>query len=249
VSFSFEDAATVTGLRKPPPREGELRVVTIDALDRSACGGTHVRSTAEIGSVLLRRTERVRKTTRVEFACGLRAVRTARADHEILSALALSMGVAPSELIAKTKAQGEELRAAQSARREATTALDAYRARELFDAATPDASGRRRIVVRRPPGAESPGAPGSTGSVEELRSLAQAVLALGDVLFVGTLAAPPTILVASSDTGPAATDAGAALKKVLAEHGGRGGGNARIAQGTVPTLEALDSAVAAVAAL
>ncbi|MDB4910766.1 MAG: Threonyl/alanyl tRNA synthetase, partial [Gemmatimonadetes bacterium] len=124
VSVSFEDAATVTGLRKPPPREGELRVVTIDALDRSACGGTHVRSTAEIGSVLLRRTERVRKTTRVEFVCGLRAVRTARADHEILSALALSMGVAPGELIAKTKAQGEELRAAQSARREATTALD-----------------------------------------------------------------------------------------------------------------------------
>ncbi|MDB4909206.1 MAG: Threonyl/alanyl tRNA synthetase, partial [Gemmatimonadetes bacterium] len=217
---------------------------------RSACGGTHVRSTAEIGSVLLRRTERVRKTTRVEFVCGLRAVRTAHADHEILSALALSMGVAPGELIAKTKAQGEELRAAQSARREATTALDTYRARELFDAATPEASGRRRIVVRGAPGSTgAAGGTGSTGSIEELRSLAQAVLALGDVLFVGSLAAPPTIVVASSDSGPAAVDAGAALKKVLAEHGGRGGGNARIAQGTVPTLEALESAVAAAAAL
>jgi alanyl-tRNA synthetase len=247
VTVSFEDAATVTGLRKPPPREGELRVVTIEALDRSACGGTHVRSTAEIGSVLMRRTERVRKTTRVEFVCGLRAVRAARADHELISAMALSVGVAPSELIAKTKAQAEELRAAQSARREAASALDAYRARELFDEATPDPSGRRRVVVRRAAGAA--GSIGGAGSIEELRSLAQAVIALGDVLFVGTLATPPTILVASSGSGPAATDAGAALKKVLADHGGRGGGNARIAQGTVPSLEALDSAVAAVAAL
>ena len=37
-------------------RDGELRIVTIDALDRSACGGTHVRSTAEIGALLIRRT-------------------------------------------------------------------------------------------------------------------------------------------------------------------------------------------------
>ena len=235
VSISYESAATITGLRKAPPREGELRVVTIETLDKSACGGTHVRSTAEIGALLIRGTERVRKTTRVEFVCGLRAVRSARADHELISALALSMGVAPAEMIAKSKAQSDELRAAQSARREAATALDGYRARELFDAAAPDASGRRRIVERR-----------SSGTVDELRSLAQPLLALGDVLFIGTLATPPTIVVASADAGPHALDAGAALKTLLAEHGGRGGGNARVAQGTVPTIEALDAIVKAI---
>jgi alanyl-tRNA synthetase len=233
VTVSFENAATVTGLRKPPSREGELRVITIDALDRSACGGTHVRSTAEIGSVLLRGTERVRKTTRVEFMCGLRALRAARADHELLSSLALSLGVAPSEIMAKTKAQGEELRAALAARREASTALDGYRARELFDATPPDGAGDRRIVLRR-----------ESGTVDELRSMAQAVTAIGHARFIGTLAAPPTIVLATSG-GPAVLDAGAALKAVLAQHGGRGGGNARIAQGTVPSLDALDAAVAA----
>jgi alanyl-tRNA synthetase len=161
-------------------------------------------------------------------------VRVARADHELIAALALSMGVAPGEMVAKSKAQSDELRAAQAARREASTALDTYRAREMFDAATPDANGRRRIVERR-----------STGTVDELRSLTQPLLALGDVLFIGTLATPPTIVVASSDSGPHALDAGAALKKVLAEHGGRGGGNARIAQGTVPTVDALDAIVLA----
>jgi len=233
VTVSFESAATASGLRKPPPREGELRVVTIDALDRSACGGTHVRSTAEIGSILLRGTERVRRTTRLEFVCGLRAVRAARSDHELVSALALSLGVAPSELVAKTKAQGEELRAAQSARREAASALDAYRARELFDATPPDMAGHRRIVVRR-----------DSGSVDELRSLAQAVVGIGHARFIGTLQSPPTIVFATSNS-PGGVDAGAVLKTQLAHHGGRGGGNARVAQGTVPTLEALEALVAA----
>ena len=230
VTVSFENAAT--GLRKPPPREGELRVVSIEALDRSACGGTHVRSTAEIGSILLRGTERVRRTTRVEFVCGQRAVRTARSDHELISSLALSLGVAPSELIAKTKAQGDELRVAQLARREAATALDAYRARELFDATPPDVAGHRRIVVHR-----------DSGSVDGLRSLAQAVVGLGHARFIGTLESPPTIVFATSNS-PGGVDAGAVLKTQLAHHGGRGGGNARIAQGTVPTREALDAIVA-----
>jgi alanyl-tRNA synthetase len=244
VTVAFENAATVTGLRKPPPREGELRVVSIDALDRSACGGTHVRSTAEIGSILLRGTERVRKTTRVEFICGLRAIRAARADHELVSALALSLGVAPSELIAKAKAQGEELRAAQAARREAATALAGYRARELFDATPPDPNGRRRIVVIRVSGSPAGSSvPASSQSIEELRSLAQATLALGNVLFIGAMATPPTIIVASSGSGPTALDAGAVLKPLLVQHGGRGGGNARIAQGTVPTTDALDAIV------
>ena len=45
VVVTFEDAATAAGLRKASDREGTLRVVSISGLDRSACGGTHVRST------------------------------------------------------------------------------------------------------------------------------------------------------------------------------------------------------------
>ena len=97
VSVAFEDSTTVTGLRKPPPRAGTLRVVTIEGLDRSACGGTHVRATGEIGAITLRGTERVRKQMRVEFLCGARVVRQARADFEALSAIALSVKASIAE--------------------------------------------------------------------------------------------------------------------------------------------------------
>ena len=63
----FEDAREAQGLRKASEREGTLRIVSIDGLDRSACGGTHVRTTGEIGPILLRKTEKIRQSVRVEF--------------------------------------------------------------------------------------------------------------------------------------------------------------------------------------
>src|SRR6185369_17902041 len=68
LAISFEDAAA--GLRKESQRMGTLRVVAIDGIDRSACGGTHVRTTAEIGPVAIRKSEKIRGNTRLEFVCG-----------------------------------------------------------------------------------------------------------------------------------------------------------------------------------
>jgi len=61
----FEDANKAQGLRKASEREGTLRIVSIDGLDRSACGGTHVRGTGEIGVILLRKVEKIRQSARV----------------------------------------------------------------------------------------------------------------------------------------------------------------------------------------
>ncbi len=80
LAVSFEDAAETSGLRKPSGREGTLRIISIEGLDRSACGGTHVSRTGEIGPILLRKLEKIRNTTRVEFLCGGRAIARARAD-------------------------------------------------------------------------------------------------------------------------------------------------------------------------
>jgi alanyl-tRNA synthetase len=71
-------------LRKLPEREGPMRIVTMDGIEHNACGGTHVASTGAIGSVLVRRLEKVKQGQRVEFVCGLRAVRAARRDYELL---------------------------------------------------------------------------------------------------------------------------------------------------------------------
>src|SRR5271154_2291385 len=67
-------------LRKLPERDGSIRLIEIGHYDLNACGGTHVRSTGQIGGLLIRSVERISRGTRVEFVCGLRSVALARRD-------------------------------------------------------------------------------------------------------------------------------------------------------------------------
>jgi alanyl-tRNA synthetase len=226
VTVSFEDAGSADGLRKASARAGTIRVVTIDEVDRSACGGTHVRATGEIGPILVRRAERVKKQVRLEFVCGLRAVRRARADFDHLSRLAQSLSASHDDVPALVESQTERLRAADAQRRRLEAELHAYRARSLYDATVPDASGLRRAIERR-----------ESGSLDDLRGLAQAYCVLPKTVFAGTVDDPPTVLLAASDD--SGIDAGRVLKGALASVGGRGGGSARMAQGSLPARDAM----------
>src|SRR5438477_853758 len=86
IKFVTQAAAQEMGLRKPPRTDkDELRLINIRDFDLSACGGTHVQNTGQIGCILLRKTERVRQGWRVEFVCGQQAVVTARHDYTTLT--------------------------------------------------------------------------------------------------------------------------------------------------------------------
>src|SRR5215472_1843299 len=82
IKFVTQTEAQAMGLRKIPRADKQqLRLIDIHEFDLSACGGTHVRGTGQIGCILLRKAEKVRQGWRVEFVCGQRAVTTARRDY------------------------------------------------------------------------------------------------------------------------------------------------------------------------
>ncbi|HSK43942.1 MAG TPA: alanyl-tRNA editing protein, partial [Candidatus Binatia bacterium] len=86
IRFVPLEEARQLGLRKLPPKQtGDLRLIDITDFDLTACGGTHVHATGQIGSILLRKIEKVKQGVRVEFVCGLRAVNTARRDYTTLT--------------------------------------------------------------------------------------------------------------------------------------------------------------------
>jgi alanyl-tRNA synthetase len=231
VTVTFEDAGTVAGLRKPSDRQGVLRIVTIDGLDRSACGGTHVRATGEIGAVCIRRTEKIRQATRVEFVCGGRAVRRARADFEALSSVAQLFTASLDDAPAMAASLLESQRSAEKTRRKLELDLAAYRGKELYAATSAGPDGIRRVVRRAP-----------QGNLEDLRALAQTFTAQPKAVFLGVVETPPSLLLATSED--AAFDAGKILKAALNETGGRGGGNSRMAQGSVPDAPLLEAVLA-----
>jgi len=232
VVVTFEDAATASALRKASERSGELRVVSIEGIDRTACGGTHVRTTGEIGTVLVRRLEKYKKLTRVEFLCGARAAARARADYDALSGMATTLSAGIAELPTLVASQSSALRALESERKKLVESLAGYRAREFYAAAPAGADGVRRIAHR-------------ADGVDELRALAHAVATLSKAAFIGTCDSPATIVFAASED--SGIDAGSALKTALAANGGRGGGNVKLAQGTAPSVEALRAIAASLA--
>jgi alanyl-tRNA synthetase len=104
-------------LRKLPPREGPFRIVQMQGIEFNACGGTHVPTTGAIGSILLRRVEKVRSGWRIEFVCGLRAVRSARHDYTLLDSVARTLTVSRTDvpervtkILEDKKAQAKEIK-------------------------------------------------------------------------------------------------------------------------------------------
>jgi len=225
VTVDFQHSSEATDLRKPSDREGELRIVSIHELDRSACGGTHVRSTGEIGPILIRKLEKMRGNVRVEFLCGMRAVRRARSDYQALAQIARLFSAPLDQAPALVAAQLEKALEADKVRRRMGTELATARGRELYRATAEDAQGMRKTVRR-------------VDSIsDELRAEAQSFAAGSKAAILILAENPPSALVAvSNDSG---INAGQWLKTALAQVGGRGGGSAAIAQGSVPSSHLL----------
>jgi alanyl-tRNA synthetase len=220
VTISYEESTADLGLRKESKRSGTLRIVSITGLDKSACGGTHVKSTAEIGPILIRKLEKIRGNVRIEFVCGLRAVRQARQDFRTLSEISRLVSVPLEETPALVAAQVDKAKTLEKTVQRLAAELAKREGSELYAAATPDASGVRRVTQRGP-------------IDDAMRARAQAFAAGSKAVFLAVCVDPPSVLLAASaDSG---VHAGDRVKAAVTAAGGRGGGNQALAQGSVPS--------------
>lgn len=218
ILFRSADEARQMNMRKPSGREDEVRLIRIENFDLSACGGTHVSRTGSIGLVELRKIERMKNLTRVEFVCGRRAARCAHGDLQIVSETALLLSSAPEKIPELVRKQSEEIRAGLKRNQQLTRSLAEYQAKELW-AAAPEANGRR--VIRRV---------FNSDESAQAKLLGAAAAELGScVAVIGVKGKPGVIYLAQSKDG--SSDLAAILKKVLAEVGGKGGGTRDFAQG------------------
>jgi len=210
-------------LRKLPERSGDIRLIEIEGVDRNACGGTHLCSTGQIGGLLLRGTEKVSRGVRVEFVCGLRAVRTARVDAAILTQLTAALSAPAADLPAAAERLKIESKAAAKDRQRLREELADYHAARLA-VEVPIDNGLRlidRAWKDRDP--------------EYLRLLASRVAkaAPSTILLFCTEATDPAFLILARSL-DFNFDCGRILKDALSQLGLRGGGSADFAQGEVP---------------
>jgi alanyl-tRNA synthetase len=231
IRFATPDQARALGVRKlPADVKDELRLIDIADFDLTACGGTHVRSTGQIGPILVRKTEKVRQGVRVEFVCGGRAVRTARRDFETLTQAAALYSAHIWDVPAQIGKTLEEAKAADKQRKrllEELAELHAARLlrdadRQVFD---PEGDPNRPARMIRQSFAER--------DLAFIKMVAQKLTAQAPaVALLACGGAQPALVFAQSTGLP--FDMGKLLKDELAAAGGRGGGTRDMAQGGLP---------------
>jgi alanyl-tRNA synthetase len=233
VRFVSLEEARGLGLRKLPPGEREqLRLVDIRDFDVTACGGTHVRSTGQIGSILVRKTEKVRQGVRVEFVCGSRALAAARRDHAALNDAAGAFSAHIWELPLQVRKAQEEAKAARKMRSELLNELAELHAARLLQE-TPEVNGFHLVVKTFP-----------DRDLEFIKLLAQKLVRASGrraVALLGAAVGSPTLVFAQTAGLP--FDMGALMKEAMGETGGRGGGTKDMAQGGVAAVEQLSAAL------
>jgi alanyl-tRNA synthetase len=219
------------GVRKEVERAGILRAIEIAGADLQPCGGTHVNTTGQIGTLLVRRCAKMRQDWRVEFVCGGRAERVARQDFLLLRAAAEKLGCAPEELVRAAERTLSERDANFKRTRALLERVAEIEAAEAVLEATPGSDGIR--LIRRVFRDVDPEFQGqfATHVAKAERSIALlAGLGSGDMLFAQHPAA--------------GKDMNAALKQVLARLGGKGGGTRDFARGRLEDPAQAEKALA-----
>jgi alanyl-tRNA synthetase len=206
-------------VRKLPPKQtGQLRLIDITEFDLTACGGTHVRSTGQIGAILLRKTENVKQGLRVEFVCGGRAVTTARQDYSTLTEAAALFSSHIREVPQQIQKSLQEMKNSAKAQHRLLEELAGLQAERLLAqvAASP------RVIVAVFPERDA----------TFIKLMAQKLTANPDVVALLASGAGQLAMVFAQTSGMK-FNMGQLMKETMAKLGGRGGGSADMAQGGI----------------
>jgi alanyl-tRNA synthetase len=225
--FVPDEVVASLHLRKPVVHEGPVRIVEIPSLDCSACGGTHVRTTGEVGLIKITRSERRGTETRVEFLCGRRALADYRAKNALMMALAREFTVGHWELADLVHRLADDLK---GTRRELSRTRDALldaEASAMWHQAVPLGSGR---VVRAHLAGRAP---------DDLKHLAQRLMGQPRalILLASTRKGEEKAHFVFARSADLDVHVGSLLREACQASGGRGGGRPDFAQGGGPQVD------------
>jgi len=214
---SSEEAAALP-LRKEPVRSGPLRLIEVTDFDLSACGGTHVAHTGEIGIIAVSVVERFRGGSRVTFLCGGRALRAFRLQRDAIAGSVRHLSVLPPELPSAIERLQQEHKQARKDLSRLQQSLAVHEAARLL--AEAESFEGTRVVLTSLEGWDAAG----------LRAIATALTAHGRAATV-LLSSSSPYAAAVARSADLALDASQVLKTMMASYGGRGGGKPDLAQG------------------
>ena len=236
VYWVSEDERAKVPLRRAPTVQGSTRIVEIDKFDWSACGGTHVRRTGEIGLVSLVRVEKHRGRSRVHFVCGRRALEDAGMRRGLLAETAGLLDSGVQDVPALVVKLQEALRSTERELNAQRETLVGYQAREML--AEAESVACVRLVAREMADAEP----------ALVQKMARALIAEAGVVALLSCARGGKGTVVFARSQDLSVHAGNLLRDTLKKFGGGGGGRPDFAQGGGVAAEKLAEVLEAAAA-
>ncbi len=208
--FSSEDPSTLQ-LRKAPQRGGRIRVVEIEGLDQSACGGTHLRSSAEIGLLKVIKTDRVRSHVRLYYVSGFRALGDYQRKHAVAQRLLRTI----TQPLAEIPVQVETL---LKERDELRRELEKVQEQEMDLEIARSAAAGEELVVREFAGSDA----------AKMRRFATGLIQHGCHVFAYSAAPPHQVVIGR---GRGTFDLRQASPAIFSLLQGKGGGAANLIEG------------------
>jgi alanyl-tRNA synthetase len=234
VSVKTVSAAEARALGVEPPADAgdSVRIVEAEGFDRQPCGGTHPRSTSEVGVIVVLGRERYKGGSRVRFVCGHRALDACRERNAVLDGLSRILS-APIEALPDASSRLiERLAEADKRVRDLTDRALEGEARRLLAETTAPPPGAPPIVV-----AVYDGWPAS-----DLRTLALHLVRLSPcVALLGSRSDKAHVVFAQAEG--LGHDVPALLRIALEPLEGRGGGKGNVAQGAGDRGDRLEEAL------
>lgn len=232
VRYGTAEQFAEMGVRKEVQRAGILRAIEIEGADLQPCGGTHVKSTAQIGIILVRDCTKMRQDWRVEFVCGRRAARVSRHDFELLHRAAQELGCAPEDVPASVQRAISERDSNFKIAKSLLQRVAEADAAAALRSAKVEGNGIRVIAQVF----------GEGNQPEYLSSFATEIAKSDKAVALLGLSAEGNLLFAQHPA--AGKDMSALLKQVFAQFAGKGGGTRDFARGKLNDATQAEKSVA-----
>ena len=229
ISEVTADEAASLPLRKEPAREGELRVIEIADFDLTPCGGTHAKSTGEVGVIAVRSWERAKGLVRIQFMAGIRALNDYRkankSAREVASFFSAGREDSPA-LVDKVIQDNKKLSRRVSELEELASRAEAADLLKDTDSGT-------RVIARI----------FTDRSADSLKHLAQALIAHPQVIALLGSRDGDTARLVFGRSPDAPGDMNALMRRACSSIDGRGGGRPEMAQGGGKNVDRLAAAI------
>ena len=85
-------------LRKQPQVDSNIRIINMEGIDCTPCGGTHVKSTAEIGMIKIKKWEKLKSSYKFDFVCGSRALKDYTYKNHLVNKLGAQLSAKESDI-------------------------------------------------------------------------------------------------------------------------------------------------------